>query len=70
MRIEKKKNTIYKRSNPEDGDVRIPSQHIEEQKSTISNTTRTSGMTNTSKLTSKTQTSLNKSGKISSIKKF
>jgi len=68
MRIEKKKQVLYKRSNPEDGDVKIPSQHIEEQKSTISNTTRTSGMTSASKITTKTQTTLNKS-KMAHIKK-
>jgi len=74
MKQEKKKQVVYKRSNyaadPEANELKIPSQHIEDNKSVISNVTRTSGMTGVSKVTgaskmttSKTQTktTLNKS---------
>jgi len=65
IKQEKKKQVVYKRTNPEANDFRIPSQHIEDNKSVISNVTRTSGMTGISKVTSKTtqtKTTINKSG--------
>jgi len=66
-----KQKTIYKRSlhvgNPELGDVNFPSKTMSDIKSTISTSTKTSGMT-TSKLNSKTttQSKINKSGALTS----
>jgi len=67
-KVDKKSKVVLKRSihmgNPEEGDVRIPNQHLDDdRKSTISNVTRTSNLTSMSRKTQpaqKTQTTLSK----------
>jgi len=66
----KKQKIVYKRSqhvgNPGEGDVNIASKHIQDNKSTISNLTKTSGITNSSKINQKT-TTLPKTNKTSTL---